>query len=132
MSSSLVQLVRDKALEFGHFTLASGKQASFYLDCRRLTLDSESINAVADALLDLMEPNYPDAIGGLELGAVPVTAVAPTTRRRRTTTARDSRTSFGTTWVRGIGVNRLSRRRNRLTAGLCAVPARAARRRRTR
>jgi orotate phosphoribosyltransferase len=74
MSDTLVQLVREKALEFGQFTLASGKQASYYLDCRRLTLDSQAINSVADALLDLLEPAYPDAVGGLELGAVPITA----------------------------------------------------------
>ena len=70
----LVDLVRDKALEFGDFTLASGKKASFYLDCRRLTLDADAINSIADAMLDLLVDDLPDAVGGLELGAVPITA----------------------------------------------------------
>ena len=70
----LIDLVREKALEFGDFTLASGKKASFYLDCRRLTLDASAINPIADALLDLLGNALPDAVGGLELGAVPITA----------------------------------------------------------
>jgi orotate phosphoribosyltransferase len=37
---ALIELIRAKALEFGQFTLASGRQASFYLDCRKVTLDS--------------------------------------------------------------------------------------------
>ena len=35
------QLVREKALKFGEFTLASGKKASYYLDCRQITLDAQ-------------------------------------------------------------------------------------------
>lgn len=35
---ALIALIREHALEFGDFTLASGKKASFYLDCRKVTL----------------------------------------------------------------------------------------------
>ena len=37
---ALIDLIRETALQFGSFTLASGKQASFYLDCRKVTLDA--------------------------------------------------------------------------------------------
>ncbi|HAA67794.1 MAG TPA: orotate phosphoribosyltransferase, partial [Planctomycetaceae bacterium] len=36
---SLIELIRQQGLEFGDFTLASGKKASYYLDCRKVTLD---------------------------------------------------------------------------------------------
>jgi orotate phosphoribosyltransferase len=70
----LIDVIRDKALQFGSFTLASGKQASFYLDCRRLTLDASAVRLIADGLVDLCDP-WPAAVGGMELGAVPITAV---------------------------------------------------------
>ena len=36
---ALMALVRQKALKFGQFTLASGKKASYYLDGKQVTLD---------------------------------------------------------------------------------------------
>ena len=70
----LVELVRKKALEFGTFTLASGKQASFYLDCRRLTLDSAGVRVVAEGMLERLAQDWPDAVGGMAIGADPITA----------------------------------------------------------
>ncbi len=70
----LIELVRDKALEFGTFTLASGKQASFYLDCRRLTLDSAGVRVVAEGMLERLARDWPDAVGGMAIGADPITA----------------------------------------------------------
>ena len=35
---ALIELIRDKALKIGKFILASGKEASYYLDCRQVTL----------------------------------------------------------------------------------------------
>ena len=70
----LIALVREKALQFGDFTLASGKKASFYLDCRKLTLDSQGINQVAAGMLSLLKDDMPDAVGGMAIGADPITA----------------------------------------------------------
>jgi orotate phosphoribosyltransferase len=70
----ILDLVRQHALQFGDFTLASGKKASFYLDCRRLTLDSRGASVIANGLLNLCGPDFPAAVGGMELGAVPITA----------------------------------------------------------
>ena len=71
---ALIALVREKALEFGDFTLASGKKASFYLDCRKVTLDSAGANLIADGILELLGDPLPDAIGGMAIGADPITA----------------------------------------------------------
>lgn len=43
----LKALIREHALQFGNFTLASGKQASFYLDCRKVTLHPQGANMIA-------------------------------------------------------------------------------------
>lgn len=73
-NTAFARLIRDTCLEFGDFTLASGKKASFYLDCRRATLDSRAINELATRFLALCQDDWPDAVGGMELGAVPITA----------------------------------------------------------
>ncbi len=72
--NALIEVVRRKAVQFGDFTLASGKKASFYLDCRKVTLDSQGANLVAAGILDLLSDHYPDAVGGMAIGADPITA----------------------------------------------------------
>ena len=71
---SLVQLMREHALRFGDFTLASGKKATYYLDCRQITLHPLGANQIAEGLLELIGPNYPDSVGGMAIGADPITA----------------------------------------------------------
>ncbi len=70
---ALIALIRAQALEFGDFTLASGKRASFYLDCRKVTLDSRGANLIGAGMLELMADDYPDAVGGMAIGADPIT-----------------------------------------------------------
>ena len=70
----LIGLVRELALRFGTFTLASGKTASFYLDCRQLTLHPLGANQVALGMLELLKDKMPDAIGGMAIGADPISA----------------------------------------------------------
>jgi orotate phosphoribosyltransferase len=75
---ALVELVRVKALKFGDFTLASGKKATFYLDCRRVTLDSAGAPLIAEGMLELLGDDLPDAVGGMAIGADPITAAIVT------------------------------------------------------
>ena len=72
--AALQQLVRDKALKFGDFTLASGKQAKFYLDCRQITLDAQGARLIGEGMLDLLGDNMPALVGGMAIGADPITA----------------------------------------------------------
>jgi len=81
--NDLIGLVRETALEFGDFTLASGKKASYYLDCRRLTLDSAGANQVAEGILELLGDDLPDAVGGMAIGADPITAAVITIAGQR-------------------------------------------------
>jgi orotate phosphoribosyltransferase len=70
----LIRLVRELGLKFGDFTLASGKKASFYLDCRKVTLDSRGALQVAYGMLELLGKQWPEAVGGMAIGADPITA----------------------------------------------------------
>jgi len=74
----LIELIRRDALRFGEFTLASGKQASYYLDCRKVTLDSEGANVIAQGILEAIADDPPEAVGGMALGADPITAAVIT------------------------------------------------------
>jgi len=72
---ALIALVREKALQFGEFRLASGKTASYYLDCRQVTLDPAGARLVAEGMLDLLAAEgLPAAVGGMAIGADPITA----------------------------------------------------------
>lgn len=75
-------LVREKALQLGQFKLASGKMSHFYLDCRKVTLDSAGANLIADGMLALLGPNLPAAVGGMAIGADPITAALITVAGR--------------------------------------------------
>ena len=38
----LLEIVKDKAIVHGRVTLSSGKEADYYVDLRRITLDDEA------------------------------------------------------------------------------------------
>jgi orotate phosphoribosyltransferase len=71
---ALKALVREKALKFGDFTLASGRRSNYYLDCRLVTLDSTGAPLIAEGVLDLLIDDLPDLVGGMAIGADPITA----------------------------------------------------------
>ena len=80
---ALMALIRELALEFGDFTLASGKKAPYYLDCRKVTLDARGANLVAEGILELLGDDVPDAVGGMAIGADPITAAVITVAGQR-------------------------------------------------
>lgn len=75
MSSDTEQLrqqILDKAVVHGKVILSSGKEADYYVDLRRVTLDSEAAPLVGAAMLEATTNLDYDAVGGLTLGADPV------------------------------------------------------------
>jgi len=56
----------------GDFKLASGGKSAVFFDMKMTLLDPEGINLVADLVLQLLEGEQFDAIGGLVLGACPI------------------------------------------------------------
>ena len=79
----LLDLVKDRAVVHGRVTLSSGKEADYYVDLRRITLDGEAAPLVGDVMLDLVADLEIDAVGGLTMGADPVaTAMLHAAHRR--------------------------------------------------
>ena len=76
--SKLIELIKEHALQFGDFTLASGKKASFYLDCRKVTLHPQGANQIGAGMLELLGEKLPQAIGGMAIGADPISAATIT------------------------------------------------------
>ena len=87
--NQLMELVREKALRFGDFTLTSGKKASYYLDGKQVTLDPAGARLIAEGMLDIMAKyEMPDAVGGMVIGADPITASIVTMSDVRSTPVR--------------------------------------------
>jgi len=83
MHDQLKELIREKSLKFGDFTLASGKKATYYLDGKQVTLDGLGAKLIGGGILDLLrsekafqvgDGKLPDAVGGMSIGADPITA----------------------------------------------------------
>lgn len=53
--------------------LASGRESDFYFDMKPTMLDPEGASLIAGALFDVLEGSGADYVGGLEMGAVPIT-----------------------------------------------------------
>ncbi|MCT1367134.1 MULTISPECIES: orotate phosphoribosyltransferase [Kocuria] len=70
----LRELIIDLAVVRGKVTLASGLEADYYVDLRRVTLHHEASRLVGQVMLDLLDRNNIvfDAAGGLTMGADPV------------------------------------------------------------
>ena len=70
------QLLREeiinKAVVHGKVILSSGKEADYYVDLRRVTLDHVAAPLVGEVMLDLTKDLDYEAVGGLTLGADPV------------------------------------------------------------
>jgi orotate phosphoribosyltransferase len=68
----LLEQIKAKAVVRGRFTLTSGREADYYVDLRRVTLDGEAAPLIGREMLALTEDLEYDAVGGLTLGADPV------------------------------------------------------------
>jgi len=70
----LLEQIRDKAIVHGRVVLSSGREADYYVDLRRITLDGAAAPLVGEVMLDATKALQYDAVGGLTLGADPVAA----------------------------------------------------------
>jgi orotate phosphoribosyltransferase len=68
----LLEQIKTKAVVHGRVVLSSGKEADYYIDLRRVTLDGVAAPLVGSVLLELTADLEYDAVGGLTLGADPV------------------------------------------------------------
>jgi orotate phosphoribosyltransferase len=69
---ALLDQIKRKAVVHGKVTLSSGREADYYVDLRRVTLDAQAAPLIGRVMLDLTADWDFDAVGGLTLGADPV------------------------------------------------------------
>jgi orotate phosphoribosyltransferase len=68
----LLEQIKAKAVVHGRVTLSSGREADYYVDLRRITLDAVASPLVGEVMLDLSADLHFEAVGGLTLGADPI------------------------------------------------------------
>jgi orotate phosphoribosyltransferase len=76
--ASLIQLLKERSVRYGEFTLASGRISDLYIDARLTTMSPEGLALIGPLVLATvrrMKWNA-DSIGGLTLGADPIAYAA--------------------------------------------------------
>lgn len=101
--STLIALLAERSAKRGQFTLASGKQSTFYIDARLTTMSPEGLSIIGPLALSVLgESDWRvDAVGGLTLGADPISyaisyASAQSSRPLRAFTVRKEAKDHGT------------------------------------
>ena len=76
----LIGLIETRALKRGTFRLASGREASFYLDAKQVVLEARGAMLVGRAILERLRSlgPLPAAVGGMSIGADPITSAVVT------------------------------------------------------
>lgn len=72
--AKLVEMLAARSARRGTFTLASGRQSDLYIDARLTTMSPDGLATIGPLALERMRARgwTPDAVGGLTLGADPV------------------------------------------------------------
>lgn len=70
----LRDLLAERAISHGQFTLASGKTSNYYINSKKILFHGPAIAAVGELIEELTRDIAIDAVGGLEVGAIPMAA----------------------------------------------------------
>lgn len=102
--AGLVSMLAERSARRGHFTLASGRQSTLYIDARLTTMSPDGLALIGPIALEALAIagwHQVDAVGGLTLGADPVSyaiayASANTAKPLRAFTVRKEAKAHGT------------------------------------
>jgi orotate phosphoribosyltransferase len=72
----LLQILQQRSFQRGTFRLASGGVSDYYIDGRMSAVFSEAAYLIGEVLYEHTQDLNIDAIGGMEVGAVPLTTAA--------------------------------------------------------
>jgi orotate phosphoribosyltransferase len=75
----LLSLLRERSFRYSPeapFTLASGRQSPYYVDCRPVTHSAEGLALMGEIIVELIRDQEVDAVGGLTMGADPMAHAA--------------------------------------------------------
>ena len=70
----LLEILRQKSVSYGHFTLSSGKTSTYYVDSKKTTYDPEGVFLCGELILEIIRNRAEkvSAVGGLTMGADPI------------------------------------------------------------
>jgi orotate phosphoribosyltransferase len=74
--TKLLQLLKARSFKLGDFRLASGDPSTYFIDGKMTQVFSEAAYLIGEVLYERTKDLDIDAIGGLEVGAVPLTTAA--------------------------------------------------------
>ena len=72
----LLALLTERSFRRGEFRLASGETSDYFIDGKMTAVHSEGAYLIGEVLYEWTKDLQIDAIGGLQVGAVPLTAAA--------------------------------------------------------
>lgn len=72
LKARLAVLLYEKSYMEGDFTLASGRKADYYFDCRQSSLNPEGAWLIGSIFAEMLKEVSADAIGGMTMGADPL------------------------------------------------------------
>lgn len=72
--SRLLEVFQSRAVSFGHFILASGKESNYYINSKKAIFHSEAIALLAEVMWHQSRDLNIQGAGGLEVGAIPLAA----------------------------------------------------------
>jgi len=72
----LLELFKARAVQFGQFKLTSGRESTYYINSKKALFCSEVVALLGEVLWDLTRDLNIQAIGGLEVGAIPMATAA--------------------------------------------------------
>ena len=72
----LLEVLKERSFKTGTFTLASGAVSNYYIDGRMTAVNAKGAFLIGKALYEKLKDVDAEAIGGMEVGAVPLTAAA--------------------------------------------------------
>jgi orotate phosphoribosyltransferase len=70
----LRELFQQRAIQFGDFTLSSGRKSRYYINSKLVLFHSEALALLGECLYAASADLDCQAFGGMEIGAIPMTA----------------------------------------------------------
>src|ERR1700680_3454168 len=70
----LLTVFEERAVSFGKFTLASGKESTYYINSKKAIFHSAAVWLLGEVLWEMTKDLNISAAGGLEVGAIPMAA----------------------------------------------------------
>ncbi len=68
----LRELTQRHCFRYGDFTLVSGRKSKYYYNGKRITLRPSGAKLIGEALVDVVLASGAEAVGGPEMGAIPI------------------------------------------------------------